>query len=477
MNSSRRKFLKGATCFGLLSSLELSAQTNHIYSNNKNNHYAKNLIFLIADGMGRGALSITNDYSKKILNKELNWIKLLKDNNVTTSLQNTASASSPVTDSAAAATAWASGCRVPNGKINVTSEGKHLCPIFSKAKQKGKSLGLVTSARITHATPAAFVSISEDRDDEYAIAKQYLKQEIDILLGGGTKKFSNRSGTLIEKFTAANYEYVTSLDSLKSARNAPKLLGLFSDSHLPYAIDRKNSKLNEFIPDLETMMEVALSNLSRCKSGFCLQVEAGRVDHAGHAQDISSLIQEQLEFDRCISIAVEFVSKNPDTLLIITTDHGTGGCQLNGIGENYSSSNFAMETISKVRASFESIADQLYINPGNAKNLFSSKLGINIGDDDELIIKSMLNDKYRIYPFGFREESDFDGHKKDYLAANLGSYFESYFSEKTGLSWTSDAHTSELVDLIAIGPGANEIPDYIENYQLHKYLQSALGII
>ena len=90
----------------------------------------------------------------------------------------------------------------------------------------------------------------------------------------------------------------------------------------------------------------------------------------------------------------------------------------------------------------------------------------------------MLDKQYRIFPFGYRDEEVeyFGGFKRDYLAANLGSYFESYFAETMGLAWTSDAHTSELVDLMAIGSGASLIPQYIENFELHDILREALNI-
>ena len=84
----------------------------------------------------------------------------------------------------------------------------------------------------------------------------------------------------------------------------------------------------------------------------------------------------------------------------------------------------------------------------------------------------MLDGSYQIQPFGFKDSNDknITGIRRNYLAANLGSYFESYFAQKMGLSWTSDAHTSELVDLIALGPGANRISKYIENYELNQVI-------
>ena len=478
LKQTRRKFIKNSAGLGLFGAAALSAKAESISKAVKGNEISKNCIFLVVDGMGRGALSIANDYSKKHFGRDLNWIQLLKNNHVVTSLQNTASANSLVTDSAAAGSAWGSGERTENGRINVKANGKHLNPIFSRAKKMGKAIGLVTTTRITHATPASFVSCIEDRDDEASIAKQYLEQEIDVLIGGGARYFKNDNDALLKAYSKAGYAHAGTSDKLFEDGYASKLLGLFSESHIPYAIDRKHSRRYDHVPNLEEMFRIALSNLSQRQSGFCLQIEAGRVDHAGHAQDMAALIEEQLEFDRLIPIALDFVQQQPDTLLIITTDHGTGGCQLNGYGEGYSSTNHTMESISKVKASYEFIAEELS-NPKNLKKqLFKSLLNINLSDKDLSVIQSMLDKQYRIFPFGYRDTNSdyFQGFKRDYLAANLGSYFESYFSEQMGLSWTSDSHTSELVDLMALGTGSDLIPQYIENYELNGILRSALDI-
>ena len=475
---NRRDFIKSVSAIGILSATQLSVKAENISNSIGKSCNPKNLIFLVVDGMGRGTLSITNEYCKKHYNRELNWIQLLKNKNVVTSLQNTSSANSLVTDSAAAGSAWGSGQRIPNGRINVNTNGEHLNPLFARAKEQGKAIGLVTTTRITHATPASFVSSVENRDDEASIAKQYLEKEIDVLIGGGASYFHDNNNALLKAFKKTRYTYVDTSDKLVNYKHASKLLGLFSESHIPYAIDRKHSGHYDSIPNLEVMFRVALSNLSYRQSGFCLQIEAGRVDHAGHAQDMAAIVEEQLEFDRLIPIALDFVEKHPETLLIITTDHGTGGCQLNGFDKDYSGTNHTLERISKIKASYEFIAEELKHSKNINKKLFKSLLNIDIRDKDLSVIQSMLDNQYRIFPFGYRDFSSehFYGFKRDYLAANLGSYFESYFAEQMGLSWTSDSHTSELVDLMALGTGSDLIPQYIENYELNGMLRSALGI-
>ena len=473
---NRRKFIKNATGFGV--SLGVGSQLNASkdqYKIGKSN--AKNCIFMVVDGMGRGTLSLANDYHMHISGRQLNWLNIMDNRGVYTSLQNTASYSSLVTDSAAAGSAWASGERVPNGHINVTKDGKYLNPFFLKAKALGKSIGIVTTARITHATPASFLARAKNRNDEELIANQYFENKIDVLMGGGAKYFNGTKDSLLDKFRNIGYTYIDNVNDMISEKDSSKILGLFSESHLPYALDRNQSKRFKKIPSLEDMFRVALSNLSKNEIGFCLQVEAARVDHAGHAKDTSAIIHEQLEFDRCIPIALEFVNQNPETLLIISTDHGTGGCQLNGIGEKYYGVNKSMEKISKIKASYELLAEKLYDN-NSIKDLFSSLMNLELREIDISMIKSMIEQNYRIFPHGYREKNkkEYEGYSYNYLAANLGAYFERYFYEEAGVGWTSDSHTSELVDLIAYGACSETLPKYIKNYELNRLICNALDI-
>ena len=122
---------------------------------------------------------------------------------------------------------------------------------------------------------------------------------------------------MLKAYTRAGYTHADSSDKLFKDRHALKLLGLFSDSHIPYAIDRKHSKRYEHVPNLEAMFRVALSNLSQRKAGFCLQVEAGRVDHAGHAQDMAALIEK-------MELAKSKTGQGKPILNLMTTEMGFG---------------------------------------------------------------------------------------------------------------------------------------------------------
>ena len=190
ITTSRRQFLKLSGLAGATTILPSSQAAIAASGESKQGPTAaKNLIFLMVDGLCNGTVGLGHHWKLRNENTPLNWIKLFEDERMRRALQDTASANSPVTDSAAAASAWGSGERVNNGCINTDSSGNNLKPLFSFAKEAGKATGLVTTCRITHATPAGFSVNVPHRDMEDSIAKQYLEREIDVLLGGGARHF------------------------------------------------------------------------------------------------------------------------------------------------------------------------------------------------------------------------------------------------------------------------------------------------
>lgn len=460
-SSSRRQFLKLSGLAGAVSILP-AAQTAASTAA-PSGAPAKNVIFLVVDGLCHGTVGLAHHWKLRHEQTPLNWIQLYEREGLHRAYQDTASASSPVTDSAAAASAWGCGQRVNNGSINVDASGKSLKPILSYAKEAGKATGLVTTCRITHATPAGFAANVPTRNMEDEIAVQYLEREVDVLLGGGARHFVQKQadGTVIDyvpRFKGKGYEVVTTSRELAEAKGGGPLLGLFAKSHIPYAIDRKNDRAHKAVPGLADMFRAALTRLDGAKDGFLLQVEAGRVDHAGHANDAGGILHEFLEFDDCIPIALEYIDAHPDTMLVITTDHGTGGCQLNGAGAAYSDSGPALDRMNQFKYSFEWLQERfsatgLY-NPMPIKMAF----GIDATEAQGAIIQKALDAKEK------------------YLSGALGRAFAQEIQELTAVGWTSSKHTSECVEVFAFGPGAQAIPPFAKNYELFRVVTSALGI-
>jgi alkaline phosphatase len=295
--------------------------------------------------------------------RPLTWMKLVQQPDTRHALMNTRSLNSMVTDSAAASSAWGSGSRVVNGAINVLPDGKLLTPLCALFGEAGWATGMVTTAEITHATPAGFAVAVKARGDSQAIAVQYLTRKVDVLLGGGRPFFSPRSRKdkrdLRADFAAAGYTVVLDRDSLLKAPLDTKILGTFAEGHLPYTIDhRSDAKLKASTPTLVEMTRAALARLERHER-FILQVEGARIDHAAHNSDAAAAINDQLALDEAIDACIEFQRKHPDTLVVITTDHANSNLGLNGMGGGYRTSSQRFATIKDVRMSFPEILKRI----------------------------------------------------------------------------------------------------------------------
>jgi alkaline phosphatase len=465
-NASRRQFLKATGLAGTVSVLGgsqvASAAASMPGAAVTNPGAAKNVIFLVVDGLCHGTVGLAHQWSLRHRGTKLNWLELFERDDFRRAYQDTASASSPVTDSAAAATAWGSGQRVNNGSINTDPTGRALKPILSYAKDAGKATGLVSTCRITHATPAGFIANVASRDEEDTIARQYLERGVDVLLGGGARHFKQlqEDGTeidLVPQFKSAGYTVVNDTEGLAGAKGRGPLLGLFADSHVPYAIDRANDSGLAQVPGLKAMFEAALNRLERMGNGFFLQVESGRVDHAGHANDPAAILQEFLEYDACLPMALEYIENHPDTLLIITTDHGTGGCQLDGSGEAYVGSGPALDRINSQRHSFEWVESKFRPSGQFSAEPIRKAFGIEPSEAQGAIIQAALDAEVR------------------YLSGAITDAFGEELNARTSVGWSSSKHTAECTDLFAFGPGAERLTPWIKNAEVFSLLRSAMA--
>jgi alkaline phosphatase len=243
----------------------------------------------------------------------------------------TGSANSAVTDSAAAATAMATGVKTYNGLLGMSPDQTVLTTILEQARHQGKSVGLITNTKVTHATPAGFAAHVPDRRMFTAIAGQMAAAGIDVLLGGGEDDFLPDSATgcfpgkghrtdhrnLIEEMRKSGYTCVCGPEEFSALQpaKAGKLLGLFSDDGME----------RPFAPTLADMTAKALAILGKDPDGFFLMVEGGQIDWAGHDNDAANAIGDTLDLDRAVAVAAGFAARDGRTLLIVTADHETGG--------------------------------------------------------------------------------------------------------------------------------------------------------
>ena len=279
---------------------------------------ARSVIFVNGDGMGAAQREAAT------LAQEGLDGRLAMDELPVLGLQRTSpdDPESAVTDSAAAATAWATGTRTSNGRISSRRSGDALVPLGREAADAGKATGLVTTAAVTDASPAAFFASVPSRRSQDAIAEQYLEPDgPDVVLGGGASAWSDELLTAAEK---SGYEVLTDPEDLPES-TGPRLLGLFAEREMWRAADEGEDA--EYDPEvsLADMTAKALDVLSQDEGGFFLFVEEEAVDGMGHANNGTLLLEAVRALDEAVQVAREHVAENPDTLLVVTGDHETGG--------------------------------------------------------------------------------------------------------------------------------------------------------
>ncbi|MCR9181127.1 MAG: alkaline phosphatase [Erythrobacteraceae bacterium] len=312
---------------------------------------AKNVILFIGDGMGISTITAARIYEaqKRGETGEENQLSFEKFDNV--ALVKTYNTNAQVPDSAGTATAMHSGFKTRIGVLGIGPDAEkgvckdalaHPLPLLGEeVKQRGLALGIVTTTRLTHATPASVITRSADRDWEADaaipadqqgqgckdIALQFAEADFDLALGGGTAVFygkekggrrsdpaadlpavwAARSGGVVVKDTAG----------LMAAPMDKPVLGLFHPSHLTYMADRKPDSPE---PTLTDMTAQAIARLQADPDGFYLMVEGGRIDHAHHAGQAGYALEEAVEFARAVQWAVDHTDPK-DTLILVTADH------------------------------------------------------------------------------------------------------------------------------------------------------------
>ena len=273
----------------------------------------KNVIFMIGDGMGDGAIA-AGRMKRATLNLDgMEKLGYLNTNNIKDEL----------TDSAAGGTALATGVRTTNGTVGLDKDGKVVENLSEWMKQKGKKLGLVSTTYVVDATPATFAAHTSNRNNYGDVAKAMVDLGVDVILGGGTSQFDsaiNGGATTGIQYaqTVGNYQYVTKKSELDDITSG-KVLGLFGATAMSWPSEKKADE-----PYLDDLTEKTLSLLEN-KNGFFAMIEGGRIDGAGHNNEAGNLQDSMLEFDDAIAVALDYADTHEGTLVIVTADHETGG--------------------------------------------------------------------------------------------------------------------------------------------------------
>jgi len=311
---------------------------------------ARNVILLIGDGMGQA-----HRFAAQLLIAGLNG-RLAMDRLPHFGMMCTLSRDPGtfVTDSAAAATALATGVKTYNGAIAIDLEGHRQPTILEIAQRAGKSAGLVTTCQITDATPAAFGAHVPNRSDHSEIARQYVEETgVDVILGGGAVYWNSpgtptgiapetselrlltqgTAGNLVHRAREIGYRTVSTSRELAATAAAPdtrRLLGLFANQEL--FRQRAEGQGDAYDPPvtLAELTNAAISVLSQNENGFFLMVEESAVDRMAHRNNARLTLKGVLELDRAVQVALSYAARDPATLVIVTADHECGGLAIAG---------------------------------------------------------------------------------------------------------------------------------------------------
>lgn len=451
---------------------------------------AKNVILLIGDGMSATQVAATDAY---LGSKDNNYMdKLSFENFADQAMTTTYAGDRLITDSAAAGTALATGSKTYCGAISVDMDRNNLKTLVEYAQDKGKATGVITSTRVTHATPAVFISHDENRDNEVEIANDEAVSGVDFLAGGGYRYFINgdrglktkrKDGRdLITEMEANGYKsFISESDTQSFLDYTPKagdkVVGLFGYSHLDYDIDRTNQ------PSLADMTEKGIELLSKDSDGFFMMVEGGRIDHACHANDGVSAIYDTLAFNAAVEKAIEFYNENPeDTLVIVTGDHETGGMTLGFAGTYYES---AFDSLKNQKISYENYQYGAFQDYKDSHNVNNAKLADLQGDLSNYFGLTDLNDQEatQLQTALIRSisgEEVVSNVTDDYL---LYGGYEPFIMEIThilnnraGLGWTTYSHTAVPVLTYAKGPSSEMVSGSMDNTDVFNICLSSMGL-
>lgn len=443
---------------------------------------AKYVFYFIGDGMGLNQVNVTEMFLASQLG-DIGVKPLLFTQFPVVSMATSFSATNPITDSAAAGTALATGYKTYNKAIGVDVDKNPLKSIAVHAKKSGKKVGIATSVSLDNATPAAFYAHQPHRNMCYEIALDLMKVGFEFYAGGGfvspNTTFDKKEVPSIYPIIEENgYIIARGLDEfIVKQKEALKIILIQQDgknpASLPYAIDRKKGDLT-----LPQITESAISFLTKGKSnGFFLMIEGGKIDWACHSNDMATVIAEIIDMNDAVKIAFEFYKKYPkETLIVVTADHETGGLGM-GIGKydlNLNVLKYQQQSADSLSASLSDLRKQKGndVTWKDMKQLLEEKVGFwkniplswqqerKLCDEFE---RSFINNKV-IFTESLYSKIE-----------PIASCAKEVMSEIVMLSWASGGHSGAYVPVYAVGVGSSLFMGKMDNTDIPRRIARAAG--
>lgn len=438
---------------------------------------AKYVFYFIGDGMGPGQVMMTDLYKRAALGDSLPLTMLQLPVH---SLATTYSASSPVTDSAAAGTALSTGTKTKNSMLGMDADTIAVTSIAKHLHDNGYGVAIMTNVAADDATPGAFYAHVPNRGQYYEIGRQAAESGYELIAGAALRGMEKdgKATDLAEYIASQGVDIVTNPEGVAASTNRRVIL-LPSTSLWPwnmgFNVDNVPGEMS-----VDDLTVTAIDHLNRhTPDKFFMMVEGGNIDHAGHSNDGGAVVKETLAFDKAIATALDFYRAHPDeTLIVITADHETGGMS---VGNNYTK---------------YSANPQYLLHQKMSKDLFSNHC-------DELMkrdvkptweeMRQYLADNLGFFthiPMSQRREdrlkevfeATFIGgqsRRQETLYSNFNQFAVEVFemlNEKAGVGWTTLAHSGNFVPVFAIGAGADHFTGLNDNTDIPRKILKATGV-
>ncbi|MCP1531052.1 MULTISPECIES: alkaline phosphatase [Bacillus] len=409
----------------------------------------KNVIFIVGDGMGMPVIKAYRTFKQEKLGSpkaQTVWDPYLVGMQTT----HPDDPRDNITDSAAAATAMATGKKTYNDAIAVNQEKEPLRSVVEAAKEAQMKTAFVVSSDITDATPAAFGTHNVSRKNKEQIADHFFDEKIggehkvDILLGGGMQYFDRKDRDLVKEFEKSGYSILRSKDDLTS-QSSSKMLGLFQEDELDRAIDRP-----KHVPTLKAMTQSALAQLNQDNShGFFMLLEGSTIDSAGHENDVVGAMSEMEDFEKAVQAALQFAKKDQETLVVITADHATGGFSFGADGMT-SETGYKWDPAPILAAKKTPVYMAKKIAGGQSvRDVLHTHIDFSLTNE---------------------EISQVEKAAQSGKASTIQLSIQHIFDQRSFSGWTTFAHTGEDVPVYAYGPGKAAFQGWIDNTKQGKNL-------
>lgn len=436
----------------------------------------KYIFYFIGDGMGMSPVLCAEAYNRYVWgnNDPLTMFQF-----PVLSFSTTYSANNTITDSAAAGTALATGHKTNNGMLGVTPDATPVNSIAYELKQKGYGIAIATTVAPDDATPGAFYAHVKHRNQFYDITKDMAESGYDMFAGGRLRgKAPEGQPEVRQLLEDAGYSIVDGPDQWNEQNHGDKVVLLNAPYHLDhigYTIDSIQGNLT-----LPFITKACIDHLEKVSpKRFFMMVEGGLIDHALHPNDGGTTVKEVLSFDESLRLAYEFYRRHKkETLIIVTADHNTGGMAAGVSGGSYT---LKLKNYDYQRISMQAMQQecQQMLRSGqeitweSMKKYLQEKLGlyssIPVSQHNDRALQNAFHSTF----------VDKNGEQKQTLYLSLNQFVSRTFEILdiiTGIGWTTNSHTADLVPVCAIGVGSEHFQGFQDNTEIPNKIRRLCGI-